>query len=61
MSEDNKTNKWLKVLPSAGFILMGLLTRPYVNNWQFMWIFAYSIFFSCKWITLIDALNGRKK
>jgi len=23
-----------------------------------MWIFAYSIFLSCKWITLVDALNN---
>lgn len=61
MTEHIKINKWFKVLPAVGFIFIGLLTRPHLNDWQFMWIFALSIFFSFKWITLLDALNGRKK
>lgn len=57
MTEYNKINNLYKFLPASVFVTLGLITKPYVNEWQFMWIFAFAIFFSCKWITLIDALN----
>ena len=57
MTVYNKISNLLKYLPATVLITAGLITKPYINEWQFMWIFAYCIFLSCKCITLADALN----
>jgi len=58
MTVNKNISNLQRFLPAAVFILAGLITKPFVKEWQFMWIFAYSIFLSCKWITLVDALNN---
>jgi alginate O-acetyltransferase complex protein AlgI len=57
MTENRNISNLQKYLPVTVLITTGLITKPLVNEWQFMWIFAFAIFFSCKWITLADALN----
>ncbi len=48
----------LKFLPPIVLLTLSILTKSLVEEWLFMWIFGFSIFFCCKWITLVDALNN---
>jgi len=58
MTENKNISNLQKFMPAIVLLTLSILTKSFVKEWQFMWIFAYSIFLACKWITLVDALNN---
>jgi predicted DCC family thiol-disulfide oxidoreductase YuxK len=46
-----KRNSWLDWMPLAVLPALAFFARNVLPNWQFMWLLAAAIFFSCKWLT----------
>jgi alginate O-acetyltransferase complex protein AlgI len=56
-SNEEMIQPFVIALPPLIWVLLAFALRPHVPAWGFMWVLAYAVFLSCKWISVAPVLH----